>query len=118
MNTADSIPMRSVTLEKFRFGIQQCLDRRMLACSFDIESMVEPLANEMVIRLEAAIASQRAGVLRVPATWWDHFKEAKFPTWAKKRWPVKWTEYQARILYPGIAIPDNGRVCYRFDKIV
>jgi hypothetical protein len=35
---------------------------------------------------------QRTTHLTTPATWWDHFKEAKFPAWLLKRFPVKYTE--------------------------
>lgn len=30
--------------------------------------------------------------LKTPATWWQHFKETKFPAWLLKRFPVVYTE--------------------------
>jgi len=28
-------------------------------------------------------------IYRVPASWWQHFKQQHFPQWALKRWPVE-----------------------------
>lgn len=31
---------------------------------------------------------------KVPAGWFQHFKKDHFPTWALKRWPVKYDEFE------------------------
>ena len=34
--------------------------------------------------------------IKVPLTWWDHFKERNFPGWALRRWPVVYREIVVR----------------------
>jgi len=34
--------------------------------------------------------------LRQPKTWWDHFKEKWYPSWAIKRWPIEYNEIYIR----------------------
>ncbi|WP_230677522.1 hypothetical protein, partial [Streptococcus pneumoniae] len=44
-----------------------------------------------------------------PSDWWQAFKERWFPMWARKKWPVKYTEekMQANAYHPDLAIPDH-----------
>lgn len=43
---------------------------------------------------------------QVPASWWQYFKQDRFPLWAKKRWPVRYEkltgmlELSQDIIYP------------------
>lgn len=118
MNLTD-MRIESIYLEPFRVCVQNHVSRSLLNYSnLEAKSMIDSVSQDMVLRLEANIASQKVGVLRVPATWWEHFKDTKFPAWAKKRWPIKWTEYQARVLYPNIALPNSHQPYFRFDRIV
>lgn len=42
-----------------------------------------------------------------PATWWEHFKEAKFPQWLLSRYPVKYvTETAVVTLSRAFEFPD------------
>ena len=44
-----------------------------------------------------------------PKTWWDAFKDRWFPVWAKKRWPVEWSELR-------VDEPVYQAVCPHFDS--
>lgn len=52
------------------------------------------VTGELVERVTALVLAKhiRHGTdtqeVRYPATWWQHFKQAHFPDWALKRWPV------------------------------
>ena len=57
-------------------------------------------------QLTAKILERELSSFRYPATWWDGFKEAYFPAWAKQRFPVKWVGITSVALYNG-ALPDE-----------
>ncbi|AID50536.1 hypothetical protein [Bacillus phage CP-51] len=43
-----------------------------------------------IVRSVPAKEFERVVSFDVPATWWQHFKESHFPSWALKKFPVKY----------------------------
>lgn len=72
---------------------------------------VERAVQETLIGLESHILGQydyqkyTVGV-RVPATWWDHFRQDVIPKWFVKKYPIKYTrrwrtvEFNHKALFP------------------
>lgn len=44
--------------------------------------------------------------LKVPSSWWQHFKRDHFPAWALKRWPVKYDLHWAHQILPAVRLPE------------
>ena len=44
-----------------------------------------------------------------PSDWWQAFKARWFPSWLKKRFPVRLTKIIAEHMFPEITMPDLGR---------
>jgi hypothetical protein len=43
-------------------------------------------------------------LLKVPANWWQHFKQRFFKGWALKRWPVLFAYYDAAVILPRVPV--------------
>lgn len=62
-----------------------------------IEFRQDRLTNGLVATMRAYLAKgthqeRKTTHLRIPATWWEHFKETNFPKWLLKFFPVQYTE--------------------------
>lgn len=49
----------------------------------------------------------KQGMLKVPRTWWEAWKEQKAPVWFRQRWPVQYKTYVARVMFPMARIPQS-----------
>lgn len=73
-----------------------------------------------VLRFRKDILSQalHKQIIRYPKNWIEAFKERWFPYWAKRKWPVQYTEWRAdfSFLYPDLqkhsAIPNEDKIIY------
>lgn len=72
-----------------------------------VDTHLDLMAENLIVALTRHIAyfEDEEGTLKVPATWWDHLKLRFFPDWARKRWPIRWTVYQARLYLPEVPRP-------------
>jgi hypothetical protein len=43
-------------------------------------------------------------LLKVPANWWQHFKQRFYPKWALQRWPVLFEVYDAAVILPKVPV--------------
>jgi hypothetical protein len=87
--------MRETTLE--REVVSVTLREPKLPVNTEIDFHEDRMTWALVGTLRSYLVKgvhqeQRTTHLTTPATWWDHFKEAKFPAWLLKRFPVKYTE--------------------------
>lgn len=57
------------------------------------------------------VARRRLTEYRWPATWWDAVKERWYPTWAKRRWPVRYEKVTVDEL-AGIRHEDGEKTRY------
>jgi hypothetical protein len=58
--------------------------------------MEQQLAPDVIsVDLEKPWEADVTFTVKVPATWWQHLKKAKFPEWYRDRWPVRMTEVTA-----------------------
>ena len=78
----------------------------------------DPLADDLVHRLETVVLAEHvhdqqfvSEPVRVPATWWQHWKRDHAPRWAQRRWPVRYQTFTLTvdltrwIKYPWADIP-------------
>ncbi len=90
---------------------------------------VSRVAHELVMRAIVPFAGQRLDYptvkLRVsyPATWWQAFKLAHFPGWARRRWPVVMKhveeehEFNATLIYDQVKVPEFAHhICVDVKK--
>lgn len=91
----------TVTLTKIKIGMQKIIDERLLHdAKFDIQKYI---ADEWTAQLRGYLLGEdlQRYEISYPADWWQAFKQRWFPTWAKRRWPVKMRVevVDAKILY-------------------
>lgn len=116
----------TMTLERIRVMATQAMSGHSLAnLKFETYKQPHELAmNDLVYMLSTEILSEKvqevSETIKTPASWWDAFKEAKFPLWLRKKYPVK---YRTRTVimkryagYPKFkqVMPDAGPVAINF----
>lgn len=83
--------IETIELTKIKLDIVELIDADIMGakCGFDIRP---DLPRIIQLRVKGYLMGDKHPdkVVKYPATWWDAFKEAKFPAWAKRRWPAKW----------------------------
>jgi len=86
-------------LEKHRLYLQQYLSKELLE---DIQLSEDNACGLLILRMTKQIISHKLGdrLISFPSNWKEAFKERWFPDWAKGRWPVKRTEYDALAVFP------------------
>lgn len=100
-----------VELKKFKWHLSQMINTQTL----DITNIdvVREFGNRLLLNIEGFIWSEDLGKFDfpIPANWWESFKDAMFPKWLKKYFPVRYTKFSVRVkaLYPDlkVAVPSQ-----------
>ena len=88
--------IKRIDMVKINQHIKRIIDSRELNLIniSNLQTFIEDQMGNMVIELSQGIAALPNREIYVderwPETWWDAFKERWFPTWALKRWPIKY----------------------------
>lgn len=107
--------LKRIELEALRFGARRWIDPRLIDAS-NLRFHVEEEGRRLLLELTAHIASERLEEISYPSDWWQAFKERWFPKWAKAKWPVETTRYEARALYPRISMPEEQHYIHLVKK--
>ena len=57
------------------------------------------------VTLTQKLIGETVDVIEVPSSWWQHLKQAHFPRWLLKYFPIDFKRYEARALYPKVSLP-------------
>ncbi len=107
--------------------VRVALHRRFFECcqaipdlgamgNISFDSHYDVMFQAMLIKMKAAVWAEHLGTIEVPATWWQHFKQAHFPKWLLRRFPVRMKTYDADRLYPEVSLPDKQHVAHFFVR--
>lgn len=84
------------TLEKIRVGLSQRVSPEF-ARTLEMEPWrIDQFSTGVAMTVSAYVLGEKLGQteevarLKVPATWWQHWKHSHGPMWLTKRWPVRW----------------------------
>ncbi len=90
----------TVAVQRIRFHLEKiCICQDI--CPSVFERFIDGAGlHRMVIELMRHYPKQQGPVVKVPRDWWQHIRERFWPKWAKKRWPVRYREYQAELHFP------------------
>jgi hypothetical protein len=75
-------------------------------------------AKSMVLNLRAIILGRELGEVRLPANWWEAFKERFFPEFLRKYFPVKYRVITYKSLYPYLRLPNQKHSIFKAKKII
>lgn len=110
-------------LEKIKIGMVQILDRYLFDSSVTVLDNI--ISNRIEFQLQGFIWGDESKEYKAtyPSDWKQAFKERWFPNWAKKKWPVVYTNFvvSARNVYPDlkISVPQERHIVilsnYSFD---
>jgi len=85
----------SVELKRVHCEADKFLDGHSLQ-SLTIEKIESVVINGLVYKLKTEILAEEepkelyVAVFKMCPTWWQQFKEEKFPKWLKQKFPVRW----------------------------
>lgn len=98
----------AATLEKIDLAVQAVITDKSLTAVKASPAWLDRIPNLMAtsITKSVEVPGQRMFHETFPADWWSHFKDAKFPKWAKEKWPPKYKVVSVSALYPKLAIND------------
>lgn len=103
MSIKSKLNYETVELTKIKKAVQLCLSREMIE---DIKTDVTfgPLLDYYYINCLKEMLALKAGdrVIRYPKNWKEAFKERWTPRWLKKRFPVKYREYDVLVVFPDL----------------
>ena len=82
-----------VKLEKLRISLVETIDPYLMDTI--VETRLDEWLHRIEVRLQGYLMSESIGekIIRYPADWWQAFKERWFPASLKRRFPVKYTQY-------------------------
>lgn len=82
------------------------------SCKVTVHDMADYAAEGLLLELEAFMYGERAQhtlCVTVPSSWWQHFKEACFPAWLRKAFPVQHRQMRQTVhaarLFPHAPVP-------------
>ncbi len=108
--------IHEVTLTKIKVGMAKVIDERLLLdAQFNIARLLSDQFRAELVGYLLGEDIQRKEV-SYPADWWQAFKDRWFPTWARRRWPVRkiTTVLDAKLLYTEFK-PSLQEQPYRID---
>lgn len=105
----DDVVVAPITPETIRYELQRFHAERFFSPevmrAISMESYRHAATGDLVMRLTGIVAVWREErLLKVPADWWQHFKQRFFPGWALKRWPVLYQWYDAAVVLPKVPV--------------
>lgn len=95
-----------VVLERVKIGMSAMVSPEILDAMrvYWTQGSPDPLTRMLRVGMTAYIAQNTihrevTGTIQVPASWWQHVKEALCPAWWLRRWPVQYRTYETVIQY-------------------
>jgi len=94
-----------------------------IAIQSNIETYIEPVLEEMIYKLSVYLAAKQhkktdtktieevIDIIKIPSSWWQHFKREYAPEWFTNRWPVKVYEHPLRVLRKTTTITEITNIC-------
>jgi hypothetical protein len=110
-NSIDSVKIKETLFESERYSVNEQIPEYIVAnvkSNTELFSFVDDYTRNMIMRLvhEVYIAKEEE-VIQTPKTWWDMFKIAHFPEWAKTRFPP---QFNTRTINKKILMVDGRKV--------
>ena len=95
----DPKELQGIMLEKRKLQIANYLTEEMIN---DVQLYKDDMLGMMVLKMAKDVVAYKCGsrLIRFPQTWLDAVKERWLPEWAKKRYPVRYREYNALTIFP------------------
>lgn len=98
------LDIHRVQYELERFGARIIFAPEVLH-SIEVRNYRDVVGERLVTELLGVVAMwKEQRVLKVPANWWQHFKQRWFPAWALTRWPVLFEHYDAGVILPKVPV--------------
>lgn len=113
-------PIEKMVLRVMKLSISHAVDEMefVYGTKPDLEVLTDCIAASMVFKLNAKVAYRELPEIRYPKNWVEAIKQRWAPEWFLKRYPVKYTVYDAKVFYPDIVIPDHQEYVQVYKKEV
>jgi hypothetical protein len=97
-------------LEKIKFGIKQCLSENITS-NDETELFIHvgnQLGRALDLYLTTRLPCETIVDFQYPSTWFQQLKERWFPTWLKKKYPVRYSVAKVFRVHPDIKLPHDA----------
>jgi hypothetical protein len=84
-----------------KYGFENVAEYDLIIRRVVVEAGSKPEAVQAVLLL----ATMEQPIMKIPADWWQAFKQRWFPEWLKARFPVEWAEIEAIHKFPEVDVP-------------
>lgn len=103
MNINPKLNYEAVELTKIKKAAQLCLSRKMIH-DLKIDVDFDYYLDNCYIRTVKEMLALKAGdrIIRYPKNWKEAFRERWLPQWMKKRFPIKYIEYDVLVVFPNL----------------
>jgi hypothetical protein len=99
---------QEVRLRRFAAALETAVGSEVLdpECRVRTEDLLDVLGRSVRFQVRGFIWAEddcvRRFEFKVPATWWQHFKERFFRGWMRRRWPVRYQVHSVDVeaIYP------------------
>lgn len=87
----------------------------------NVDVLVYELPELLKFKIRSDIYGENIGnrEIRIPLTWWQHFKLTVFPTWVLAYFPVKYKVYDidVKCLYPNFqSVESSYKYAYKIEE--
>lgn len=115
-----------VSNEEYLFHVRRLVGEYVVSMSllmdtkrFVLERVIRDHIPGEIFRGILAIATQEEEVHKYPADWWHMFKARFFPTWLKRKSPIRYNYVWAIHKFPELNLPNSlvGREFVHFKVI-
>jgi hypothetical protein len=93
-----------MNIEKWEFKKMPLSLMHKLSDEFirDIQVSHDDILEMTILKMTKDIIAHKCGdrIIRHPENWKESVKERWLPRWAKKRWPIRYKEYDALVIFP------------------
>lgn len=109
---------KHLTLEKFLIYYKKAYSYKNLNHNeYTLSAYIDLEVDRIIAQVNKYVWSEHLespiAIVQIPSTWWQHFKQDKFPTWLIKKFPVKYDqeriEFERRVIYPRMPIDTDKR---------
>lgn len=102
------VKMNGFEFKVRRYVAQFAFDKSLLMGGENVKAeVIEDNAQQYLARALVVIVTEEEPIARIPADWWQAFKERWFRPWLLRFFPVQYIEIVAVHKYPELDVPER-----------
>lgn len=102
--------------QELKFQIQKIASRSMInPLNITLTKHKDPYTDHIILECVRRVCYiESTESISYPADWWEALKARWFPSWAKRKWPIRYVKRTAMAMFPNLEIPSESRFVHYF----